>query len=89
MLIYFVFSVSDNVSIRQQNLVWYPDNIGYRGMYYIQLWPHNYLSCMPDIFYFLFAPTLCYELNFPRTPKVNKIFLLRRLVESVSFYMFA
>lgn len=39
------------------------------------------------MFYFLFAPTLCYELNFPRSPKINRIFLLRRVVETVSFYM--
>uniref|UniRef100_A0A3Q3A8Y8 O-acyltransferase n=1 Tax=Kryptolebias marmoratus TaxID=37003 RepID=A0A3Q3A8Y8_KRYMA len=32
-----------------------------------------------DMYYFVFAPTLCYELNFPRSPKVRKRFLLRRL----------
>nr|XP_031295737.1 diacylglycerol O-acyltransferase 1 isoform X1 [Camelus dromedarius] len=34
-----------------------------------------------DLYYFLFAPTLCYELNFPRSPRVRKRFLLRRLLE--------
>ncbi|XP_057211138.1 diacylglycerol O-acyltransferase 1a [Triplophysa rosa] len=34
-----------------------------------------------DMFYFLFAPTLCYELNFPRSPRIRKRFLLRRLFE--------
>uniref|UniRef100_F7BNI8 O-acyltransferase n=1 Tax=Xenopus tropicalis TaxID=8364 RepID=F7BNI8_XENTR len=34
-----------------------------------------------DIYYFMLAPTLCYELNFPRSPRIRKRFLLRRLVE--------
>ncbi|XP_053621254.1 diacylglycerol O-acyltransferase 1 isoform X2 [Plodia interpunctella] len=36
-----------------------------------------------DLFYFLLAPTLCYELNFPRTARIRKRFLLKRLVEVV------
>lgn len=38
---------------------------------------------LPDLYYFLFAPTLCYELNFPRSPRIRKRFLLRRLLEMV------
>ncbi|XP_017280528.1 diacylglycerol O-acyltransferase 1b isoform X2 [Kryptolebias marmoratus] len=38
-----------------------------------------------DMYYFVFAPTLCYELNFPRSPKVRKRFLLRRLFEMMFF----
>ncbi|XP_062342518.1 diacylglycerol O-acyltransferase 1a [Osmerus eperlanus] len=34
-----------------------------------------------DMYYFVFAPTLCYELNFPRSPRIRKSFLLRRLFE--------
>ncbi|KAF7708539.1 diacylglycerol O-acyltransferase 1b [Silurus meridionalis] len=34
-----------------------------------------------DLYYFLFAPTLCYELNFPRCKSVRMGFLLRRLFE--------
>uniref|UniRef100_A0A4W4EJA3 O-acyltransferase n=1 Tax=Electrophorus electricus TaxID=8005 RepID=A0A4W4EJA3_ELEEL len=34
-----------------------------------------------DMYYFVFAPTLCYELNFPRSPRIRKRFLLRRLFE--------
>uniref|UniRef100_A0A8C5PHS4 O-acyltransferase n=1 Tax=Leptobrachium leishanense TaxID=445787 RepID=A0A8C5PHS4_9ANUR len=34
-----------------------------------------------DIYYFALAPTLCYELNFPRSPRIRKRFLLRRLFE--------
>ncbi|XP_017476707.1 PREDICTED: diacylglycerol O-acyltransferase 1 [Rhagoletis zephyria] len=37
--------------------------------------------CYKDLFYFLLAPTLCYELNFPRTTRVRKRFLLKRLLE--------
>ncbi|XP_015257560.1 PREDICTED: diacylglycerol O-acyltransferase 1-like [Cyprinodon variegatus] len=38
-----------------------------------------------DMYYFVFAPTLCYELNFPRSPKVRIHFLLRRLFEMLFF----
>ncbi|KAL1513370.1 hypothetical protein ABEB36_002789 [Hypothenemus hampei] len=34
-----------------------------------------------DLYYFLFAPTLCYELNFPRSERIRKRFLLRRAFE--------
>lgn len=40
---------------------------------------------MKDVYYFAFAPTLCYELNFPRSPKIRMGFLLRRLVEMLFF----
>uniref|UniRef100_A0A673B6V8 O-acyltransferase n=1 Tax=Sphaeramia orbicularis TaxID=375764 RepID=A0A673B6V8_9TELE len=36
-----------------------------------------------DMYYFVFAPTVCYELNFPRSAKVRMSFLLRRLFEMV------
>lgn len=36
-----------------------------------------------DLFYFLCAPTLCYELNFPRTTRIRKRFLLKRILEVV------
>ncbi|KAM7354166.1 diacylglycerol O-acyltransferase isoform 1-T2 [Cochliomyia hominivorax] len=36
-----------------------------------------------DLFYFLCAPTLCYELNFPRTTRIRKRFLLKRVLEVV------
>ncbi|KAG7469792.1 hypothetical protein MATL_G00132570 [Megalops atlanticus] len=38
-----------------------------------------------DLYYFIFAPTLCYELNFPRSPRIRKRFLLRRLFEMLFF----
>lgn len=34
-----------------------------------------------NLAYFMLAPTLCYELNYPRTKKINRPFLLRRIVE--------
>ncbi|XP_066540062.1 diacylglycerol O-acyltransferase 1b [Hoplias malabaricus] len=34
-----------------------------------------------DLYYFVFAPTLCYELNFPRSQSVRMGFLFRRLFE--------
>ncbi|XP_008321829.1 diacylglycerol O-acyltransferase 1-like [Cynoglossus semilaevis] len=38
-----------------------------------------------DMYYFVFAPTLCYELNFPRSPKIRMSFRLRRLVGMLFF----
>ncbi|KAK0161030.1 hypothetical protein PV327_009548 [Microctonus hyperodae] len=34
-----------------------------------------------DLVYFIFAPTLCYELNFPRTERIRKRFLMKRIFE--------
>uniref|UniRef100_A0A3P8WCC5 O-acyltransferase n=1 Tax=Cynoglossus semilaevis TaxID=244447 RepID=A0A3P8WCC5_CYNSE len=36
---------------------------------------HSYM------YYFIFVPTLCYQLNFPRSSRVRKRFLIRRLLE--------
>uniref|UniRef100_A0A8C1M5N7 O-acyltransferase n=1 Tax=Cyprinus carpio TaxID=7962 RepID=A0A8C1M5N7_CYPCA len=41
--------------------------------------------CFSDMYYFVFAPTLCYELNFPRSESIRMGFLLRRLFEMVVF----
>ena len=38
---------------------------------------------LKDIYYFWFAPTLCYELNFPRSGRIRKMFLMRRALEVV------
>ncbi|XP_052233917.1 diacylglycerol O-acyltransferase 1-like isoform X2 [Dreissena polymorpha] len=34
-----------------------------------------------NLYYFMCAPTLCYELNFPHTLRIRKRFLLKRLIE--------
>lgn len=34
-----------------------------------------------DLYFFMAVPTLCYELNFPRTSRIRKRFLLKRVVE--------
>ncbi|KAK3603413.1 hypothetical protein CHS0354_009392 [Potamilus streckersoni] len=34
-----------------------------------------------DLYYFMGAPTLCYELNFPRSQRIRKRFLLKRFLE--------
>lgn len=39
-----------------------------------------------DLYYFIFAPTLCYELDFPRTFAIRKRFLLKRMLELVSYH---
>ncbi|UXI20620.1 hypothetical protein NH340_JMT06563 [Sarcoptes scabiei] len=38
---------------------------------------------LADLFYFIYVPTLCYELNFPRTDRIRKRFLLQRLFEVI------
>lgn len=38
---------------------------------------------LENLYYFLFAPTLCYELNFPRSARIRKRFIVRRLVEII------
>ena len=38
---------------------------------------------MFDIYYFWFAPTLCYELNFPRSSRIRTTFLIRRALEVI------
>ena len=38
---------------------------------------------LSDVFYFIFAPTLCYELNFPRTARIRWRFVIRRAAEVV------
>ncbi|XP_029909249.1 diacylglycerol O-acyltransferase 1-like [Myripristis murdjan] len=44
--------------------------------------PGTHLS-LRDLYYFLLAPTLCYQRDFPRTPKVRINKLLHRLLEMV------
>ncbi|CAH8659993.1 Diacylglycerol O-acyltransferase 1 [Schistosoma haematobium] len=36
-----------------------------------------------DIYYFILSPTLCYELNFPRTMTIRKQFLFKRVFELI------
>nr|XP_023023200.1 diacylglycerol O-acyltransferase 1 [Leptinotarsa decemlineata] len=36
---------------------------------------------LKDLYYFLCVPTLCYELNFPRTDRIRKRFLMKRIFE--------
>ncbi|KAF9809563.1 hypothetical protein SFRURICE_020860 [Spodoptera frugiperda] len=36
---------------------------------------------LKDLLYFMLAPTLCYELNFPRTARIRKRFVIKRLLE--------
>lgn len=43
------------------------------------MYPNN--LHLKDLYYFIFAPTLCYELNFPRSDRIRKKFLIKRIVE--------
>ncbi|XP_058802652.1 diacylglycerol O-acyltransferase 1 isoform X1 [Phymastichus coffea] len=38
---------------------------------------------LSDLYYYILAPTLCYELNFPRTTRIRKRFLIKRILEVV------
>ncbi|KAK5883544.1 hypothetical protein CesoFtcFv8_019862 [Champsocephalus esox] len=38
-----------------------------------------------NMYYFVFAPTLCYQLNFPRSRRIRISFLMRRLFEMLFF----
>lgn len=41
-----------------------------------------------DIIYFMCAPTLCYELNYPRNERIRIRFLMRYIIELVSIHIF-
>ncbi|XP_078399139.1 diacylglycerol O-acyltransferase 1-like [Cetorhinus maximus] len=45
--------------------------------------PESSVTQVTDLYYFLFAPTLCYQMNFPRSAKIRIRFLLRRLLEMI------
>jgi len=45
------------------------------------LYPDNLTQ--KDLYYFMVAPTYCYELNFPKTKRICKRFLIRRILEAV------
>ncbi|XP_017789862.1 PREDICTED: diacylglycerol O-acyltransferase 1 isoform X2 [Habropoda laboriosa] len=38
---------------------------------------------LSDLYYYVLAPTLCYELNFPRSQRIRKRFLIKRIIEVV------
>ncbi|XP_031420111.1 diacylglycerol O-acyltransferase 1-like isoform X2 [Clupea harengus] len=43
----------------------------------------EFLFPLPELYYFLLAPTLCYQRDFPQTPRVRINFILQSLVEMV------
>jgi len=48
------------------------------------IYPNNLTTA--NLYYFLLAPTLCYEMKYPRSLKVRVDFVLRRLLESVFLF---
>ncbi len=38
---------------------------------------------MNHFFYFYFAPTLCYQLNYPRSPSIRWLFVVKRFLEFI------
>jgi diacylglycerol O-acyltransferase 1 len=55
------------------------DQIDKSSTILIIIYPTN--LTVNNLYYFIFAPTLCYELNFPRSPRIRKRFLCRRFGE--------
>lgn len=51
------------------------------GLHHYVFYPDN--IALGNLYYFIFAPTLCYELNFPRTLAIRKVFVLKRLFEVI------
>lgn len=39
-----------------------------------------------NLYYFIAVPTLCYEINFPRSDRIRKRFLIRRCAEIVIYF---
>lgn len=45
------------------------------------LYPSN--LTITNLYYFMLAPTLCYEMRFPRTARRRKSFIIKRAVELI------
>ncbi|EAR94647.2 membrane bound O-acyltransferase, MBOAT protein (macronuclear) [Tetrahymena thermophila SB210] len=43
---------------------------------------------LKDLFYFLAAPTLCFQLVYPRTQRIRKVWLAKRFVELIFTFLF-
>ncbi|KAJ0041658.1 hypothetical protein NL108_009031, partial [Boleophthalmus pectinirostris] len=82
-------SVAQSNGSAVHSTVSYPGNLTHRGKIYVIIKNVKLISLLNmlcfflDMYYFVFVPTLCYQLNFPRSPRIRKRFLLRRLFEMV------
>ncbi|OAF68938.1 hypothetical protein A3Q56_03318 [Intoshia linei] len=59
----------------------------YKNLYSIKgevKYPEN--ITLRNFFYFYFAPTLCYELNYPRNSKIRIYFLMKRATEAIFLF---
>ncbi|KAL5466771.1 hypothetical protein EMCRGX_G030920 [Ephydatia muelleri] len=74
---------SDGVSDNSDGVSAKSDGVG-ENTHGLVLYPNN--LNVQDMVYYLAAPTLCYELNFPRIPRIRKVFLLRRTLEAVFLF---
>lgn len=56
---------------------------------------HNKIVCYPnnlnlnDIYYFICAPTCCYEINYPRNQRIRIGFFIKNILEFVSCFLFS
>ena len=90
----FLIAVSFNKSLVHW---WIPHVLYIIGLCVVWMcvypWWHLFAKCsslfifwFTDIYYFMVAPTLCYELNFPRSARIRKRFLMNRIIEMVSVW---
>ncbi|EFX90273.1 hypothetical protein DAPPUDRAFT_300124 [Daphnia pulex] len=56
-----------------------PDVDNGKSMNEVVSYPNN--LTVHDLYFFMAVPTLCYELNFPRTSRIRKRFLIKRVIE--------
>lgn len=58
---------------------YYNEHERFAQLSFYQHYPHN--LNIQDLCYFILAPTVCYELNYPRTTRIRARFLLSRALE--------
>lgn len=54
----------------------------------VQAYKNNFADFLSikDFAYFLMAPTLCYQLWYPRTPQIRPWFVVRRAIEFICLF---
>ncbi|GAM23413.1 hypothetical protein SAMD00019534_065880 [Acytostelium subglobosum LB1] len=59
----------------------HPDNKKFDGVTDPEQYPNN--ITLTNIYWYMFVPTLVYQLSYPRSPRIRKLFMLRRIIEAV------
>ncbi|XP_077272035.1 diacylglycerol O-acyltransferase isoform X2 [Temnothorax americanus] len=74
------FSLASGIQQSANDVIEFEHEMNDRGNALVQ-YPDN--LNFGDLYYYILAPTLCYELNFPRTQRIRKRFLIKRILEVV------